>query len=159
MHHLNSCLFLYSVSCFMISPRADEPKMLKSGVFLMTKCNLRFKNVKNRSSPPEPLSISALLTHCKEVRSVMLTGLPGCHSCEAVTAALLHTTCSPCWSRWWQRPLCHMASPPQRCWANTDECRPPPSPHSPSPQCTPSSACQSWQGEHSGKCQNTGEDF
>ena len=54
----------------------------------------------------------------------------------------------PCWSRWWLHPLCHTAAPGQvrqyvrvqqtsTCW-----CRTSPSPHSPSPLCTPSSGYQ-----------------
>lgn len=53
--------------------------------------------------------------------------------------------CVPCWSRWWLHPPCRKAAPgcvchcervQQRsiCW-----CRTSPSPHSPSPQYTPSS--------------------
>lgn len=57
----------------------------------------------------------------------------------------------PCWSRWSLRPLCHKVFPPQGRRLNTDECRPSPSPHSPSPLCTPSSVCRSSPGERSGR--------
>ena len=55
----------------------------------------------------------------------------------------------PCWSRWSLHPLCHKVFPPLSRRMSTDGCRPPPSPRSPSPLCTPSSECRSLPGEHS----------
>lgn len=53
--------------------------------------------------------------------------------------------CVPCWSRWWLHPPCRKAAPGCVCHCervqqrSTCWCRTSPSPHSPSPQYTPSS--------------------
>lgn len=100
------------------------------------------------------LNKESCVLRCKRLKDV--------YSCYPLKAHILvlriHTraragACVPCWSRWWLRPRCRTAAPGRACRRARAQsicwCRTSPAPRSPSPPCTPSSACLSAPGGNS----------